>query len=120
MEKQHNLLGLHKLLTLQVSKETLLTDLDSFVHFTDHLLFHYQLEKVGNTAFVFENESFTVAYCLKESHICIHTWPEIKTVTMDIYLCNYSQDNSNKVRSISNDFITYFGGKIIKQVEVER
>jgi len=39
---------------------------------------------------------------------------------MDVYLCNYSQDNSNKVRSIAKDFIAYFEASIVKQIEVER
>lgn len=38
---------------------------------------------------------------------------------MDVYLCNYSQDNSNKVRSIAKDFIAYFEANIVKQIEVE-
>jgi len=120
MKKQSNLLGLHQLLTLQVSNNSKLTDLLGFVAFTDQLLVENQLEKVGNTSFVFENNSFTIAYCLKESHICIHTWPEINTLTMDIYLCNYSQDNSSKVRAIATNFIAYFEGTVIKQIEVER
>ena len=120
MEKQSNLLVLHQLLTLEVSNSNKLIDLLGFVSFTDNLLVENQLEKVGNTSFVFENGSFTIAYCLKESHICIHTWPEINTLTMDVYLCNYSQDNSNKVRSIAKDFIAYFEANIVKQIEVER
>lgn len=120
MKKQSNLLGLHQLLTLHVSSENKLTDLLGFVAFTELLLVENHLEKVGKTSFVFENNSFTIAYCLKESHICIHTWPEINTLTMDIYLCNYSQDNSNKVRKLATHFIAYFEGVIIKQLEVER
>ena len=30
---------------------------------------------------------------LAESHLAVHTWPEIGAVTLDIYVCNYSQDN---------------------------
>ena len=30
---------------------------------------------------------------LAESHLAVHTWPEISAVTLDIYVCNYSQDN---------------------------
>ncbi|MDK2773231.1 MAG: S-adenosylmethionine decarboxylase [Flavobacterium haoranii] len=120
MDKQKNILGIHQLLTLEVLNSNKLIDLYGFVAYTDNLLLENQLEKVGNTSFVFENGSFTIAYCLKESHICIHTWPEISTLTMDVYLCNYSQDNSSKVRSIAKDFIAYFEASIVKQIEVER
>ena len=30
---------------------------------------------------------------LAESHLAVHTWPEISAVTLDIYVCNFSQDN---------------------------
>lgn len=31
---------------------------------------------------------------LAESHLAIHTWPELRAVTLDIYVCNLRQDNS--------------------------
>ena len=120
MEKQSNLLGLHQLLTLEVSNSNKLIDLLGFVSFTDNLLVENQLEKVGNTSFVFENGSFTIAYCLKESHICIHTWPEFKQLTLDVYLCNYLQDNTQKVKSITNEFVTFFKAIVLKDFEINR
>jgi len=35
----------------------------------------------------------TGALVLAESHLAIHTWPELDAVTLDLYVCNYSQDN---------------------------
>jgi S-adenosylmethionine decarboxylase proenzyme len=35
----------------------------------------------------------TGAVVLAESHLAVHTWPELGAVTVDIYVCNYSQDN---------------------------
>ncbi len=35
----------------------------------------------------------TGALILAESHLAIHTWPELASVTLDLYVCNYSQDN---------------------------
>jgi len=35
----------------------------------------------------------TGALVLAESHLAIHTWPELDSVTLDLYVCNYSQDN---------------------------
>ena len=112
--------GLHKLVTLQVDEVDLLTNSNAFVDFSEKIIQDFELEKVGIITHNFENNSFTIAICLKESHICIHTWPEINTLTMDVYLCNYSQDNSSKVRSIAKDFIAYFEASIVKQIEVER
>jgi S-adenosylmethionine decarboxylase proenzyme len=35
----------------------------------------------------------TGALVLAESHLAIHTWPEVDSVTLDLYVCNYSQNN---------------------------
>lgn len=120
MTEIENPLGLHKLLTLDNVNPKNLTNLNLFKDFTDALLLRYGLEQVGFSAFVFENHSFTAAYCLKESHICIHTWPENNNLTLDIYLCNYSQDNSGKVRSIANEYVTFFGAVIKNEFEINR
>ncbi len=37
---------------------------------------------------------------LAESHLAIHTWPESGDVTLDVYVCNFSQDNSERARRI--------------------
>lgn len=35
----------------------------------------------------------TGAVVLAESHLAVHTWPELDAVTFDLYVCNFSQDN---------------------------
>jgi len=112
--------GLHKLVTLHVDKITKLTDSQGFVDITNSILNKYELEKVGVVVHDFENNSFTISFCLKESHICIHTWPEYNQLTLDVYLCNYLQDNSQKVRDVMADYITYFDAEIIKDFEINR
>jgi S-adenosylmethionine decarboxylase proenzyme len=41
----------------------------------------------------FPGAGATGAVVLAESHLAIHTWPELDSVTLDLYVCNYSQDN---------------------------
>jgi S-adenosylmethionine decarboxylase proenzyme len=41
----------------------------------------------------FPTAGATGALVLAESHLAIHTWPELDSVTLDLYVCNYSQDN---------------------------
>lgn len=45
---------------------------------------------------------------LAESHLAIHTWPERSDVTLDIYVCNFSTDNSDKVEKLAIDLIALF------------
>lgn len=112
--------GLHKLVTLEVEQTDKLTDADSFIRCADNLIENYGLEKIGLISHKFDNNSFTIAICLKESHICIHTWPEFNQLTMDVYLCNYLQDNSQKVKDITLAFINYFEATVLKDFELNR
>lgn len=112
--------GLHKLVTLQVDAIEKLKDSKGFVAITNKVLDKYSLEQVGINVHDFENDSFTIAVCLKESHICIHTWPEFNQLTLDVYLCNYLQDNAAKVRAITQDYIDYFEAQVLKNFEINR
>ena len=37
---------------------------------------------------------------LAESHLAIHTWPEAGFVTVDVYVCNYTTDNTGKAERV--------------------
>lgn len=112
--------GLHKLVTLEVENIEKLQSSENFIVFSEELISKYDLEKVGISQHDFENDSFTIAICLKESHICIHTWPEFKQLTLDVYLCNYLQDNTAKVKAITEEYVTYFEAKVLKDFEINR
>ncbi len=38
---------------------------------------------------------------LAESHLAVHTWPELDAVTLDVYVCNYGRDNSERARRLA-------------------
>lgn len=42
----------------------------------------------------------TGAVVLAESHLAIHTWPERDGATLDVYVCNYTSDNTRKAESV--------------------
>ena len=42
----------------------------------------------------------TGAVVLAESHLAIHTWPERDGATLDVYVCNYTADNSGKAEAV--------------------
>ncbi len=112
--------GLHKLVTLAVLDTSKLVDSSGFVAKSDALVAKFGLEKVGQVIHDFENNSFTISICLKESHICIHTWPEFNQLTLDVYLCNYLQDNAQKVKDITAQYIDYFDATVLKEFEISR
>jgi S-adenosylmethionine decarboxylase proenzyme len=42
----------------------------------------------------------TGAVVLAESHLAIHTWPERDGATLDVYVCNYTSDNTAKAEGV--------------------
>ncbi|HEY0877731.1 MAG TPA: polyamine aminopropyltransferase [Zeimonas sp.] len=50
----------------------------------------------------------TGAVLLAESHVAVHTWPERGGVTLDVYVCNFSTDNSSKAEQLLEDLIVAF------------
>ena len=45
---------------------------------------------------------------LAESHLAVHTWPETLGVTLDVYVCNFSEDNSSKAETLLRSIIEAF------------
>ena len=54
------------------------------------------------------NGGMTLTVLLAESHICIHTWPELLGVTLDVYVCNFSADNSSKAEQLFELLVNWF------------
>ena len=48
----------------------------------------------------FAGAGATGAVILAESHLAIHTWPELNSATFDLYVCNFSQDNRAAAESV--------------------
>jgi len=47
----------------------------------------------------------TGAVVLAESHLAIHTWPERDGATLDVYVCNYTCDNTGKAEAVYKTLI---------------
>jgi len=62
----------------------------------------------------------TGAVILAESHLAVHTWPELSGVTLDLYVCNFSQDNSAAARSACAELIAAFAPESVERRELQR
>ena len=62
----------------------------------------------------------TGAVVLAESHLAVHTWPEIHSVTLDIYVCNFSGDNSTRAHALFDQVIATFAPTKLEKKEVAR
>ena len=77
-------------------------------------LFHPFIDDAGQAAGV------TGTVVLAESHLAIHTWPEIMGVTLDVYVCNFSGDNSAQAHALFDEVIAAFTPAKVEIKEVAR
>src|SRR2546427_118038 len=78
------------------------------------------LTTVGVSFHQFEGSGFTGCLVLAESHLAIHTWPERQGLTLDVYVCNYSADNSAKARKLFDSIVAYFKPTEVARHEIDR
>ncbi|NYT35405.1 polyamine aminopropyltransferase [Allopusillimonas soli] len=45
---------------------------------------------------------------LAESHLALHTWPERGGITLDVYVCNFMEDNSAKAEQLLEALVAAF------------
>ena len=70
-----------------------------------------------------ENEivgGVTGTVLLAESHLAIHTWPELSAVTLDVYVCNFSTDNRSKAQNLLEGIIRLFQPKSALRQQIMR
>lgn len=55
---------------------------------------------VGSRFHRFAPHGVSGVVIIAESHLAIHTWPERESVTIDVYVCNFTTDNTAKAESV--------------------
>lgn len=62
----------------------------------------------------------TATILLAESHVCLHTWPEDRSVTADVYVCNFGGDHSAKARGLMFALVNRFQPEWTEQRSLDR
>ncbi len=57
---------------------------------------------------------------LAESHLAVHTWPEIAAVTLDVYVCNLGTDNSARAHTLMDCLIAAFEPAQVQRHALQR
>jgi S-adenosylmethionine decarboxylase proenzyme len=57
---------------------------------------------------------------LAESHLAVHTWPELTAVTLDAYVCNFGTDNSAKAEQLMALLVDSFKPSQLARHHLER
>lgn len=45
---------------------------------------------------------------LAESHLAVHTWPELGVVTLDVFVCNLLSDNAERAQMLLDSLVAGF------------
>ena len=104
--------GHHIIANFSVSEIAKLTDSLTFRNFIDLLIEEFRLSKIGEIYHDLENGGFSGVVCLKESHLSIHTWPDRKYLTLDVFLSNYLKDNYATTIALYRSVQTFFNAQV--------
>jgi S-adenosylmethionine decarboxylase len=55
-----------------------------------------------------DQAGLTGVLLLAESHLAVHTWPELGRVTLDVFVCNQTVDHSAAARQVLDALISGF------------
>lgn len=89
--------------------------------FIDSSLKDVWLSKLWDFYHTFWNTNeLTMVIALKESHISIHSWPEKSYVSLDIFVCNFWEDNSLKAKKLYKYILDFFNPAFIEEKLIER
>lgn len=96
--------------------DTLFTDLEALTTLCRTATVDARLTIVDEKFHVFPDWNgqpggITGTLLLAESHLAIHTWPERRGVTLDVYVCNFTDDNSPKAQQLFDTLMLAFRPK---------
>ena len=57
---------------------------------------------------------------LAESHLAVHTWPELGAVTLDVYVCNFGADNSTRAELLMRALLAALQPSAVDRQRLER
>ena len=66
------------------------------------------------------DSGITGVVLLAESHLAVHTWPELAAVTLDVYVCNYGGNNSAKAQALFAALCATFNPAAMQENALQR
>lgn len=67
-----------------------------------------------------EKNEITGVIALAESHLSFHIWPEKFYMSLDIFVCNFGEDNSRKAEFVFQKFREHFHPETCEVQRLER
>ena len=95
-----NTRGRHLLLDLFGCPAELLNDAELLRELLTRAAEEARAHVVAQVFHPFSPHGVTGVLVIQESHLSVHTWPEEGFVTVDVYVCNYTTDNTAKAERV--------------------
>lgn len=120
--KQQPISGLHVVGRLQTRAQDVGEQaMKNFEVFASECIRRHSLQELGAYYHSFgEDGGFTGVICLAESHVAVHTWPESNYITLDVFLCNFSQNNEETCRSLFSGMCQFFSPVLVDKQDIIR
>lgn len=78
------------------------------------------LRPVGELFHRFPVGGVTGMVLLAESHVAVHTWPELGAATLDVYVCNVGGDNAPKAQRLLDTLVAAFAPRTVERRSLRR
>ncbi|MEK9196282.1 MAG: adenosylmethionine decarboxylase [Patescibacteria group bacterium] len=89
--------------------------------FIESISENHGLKVLGGYYHDFDSKGALTGVCvLAESHISVHTWPELNYATVDVFLCNYNKDNTLIVSELLDEISDFFKAKTVNSKLIKR
>jgi len=78
-------------------------------------LFHRFVPPAAAAGATTAPSGITGVVLLAESHLAVHTWPELEAATLDVYVCNLGADNSARAERLMDSLLAAFAPQRIER-----
>jgi S-adenosylmethionine decarboxylase len=109
-------IGKHIVAELYKVRRELISHEDKVREIVERVIKEAGLTKIGSVYKQFKPYGVTAVVLISESHISIHTWPELETVNLDIFTCG-DQAKTDKAFKL---FLKHFSPEYYKHYELTR
>jgi len=108
-------LGEHLLIDIICDNYDILNSLEKLEELSDKLIKICKLTKLSKLKHKFEPQGIILITLLSESHLSMHTWPENKSICIDIFSCSDNLD-IKKIKEILSEYFV-INKSSIKMIE---
>jgi S-adenosylmethionine decarboxylase len=92
LKKRNDEIGNQVIIDFFHCDETIINDNKKVLKMIDQIISQMNISEVNKVIHEFEGQGLTVCLVLEESHLIVHTWPELQFLSLDMYTCCDSRE----------------------------